>query len=102
MLLRSVDGIAIMTFGIEEEQVSKLVDSQFPLVFVDAGPRRPNVRTLKVNYAEGIRQAVQHLAALGHRAIAFISGPLNMRSAVARRDAFLASMAFSTESKTPI
>jgi LacI family transcriptional regulator len=36
---------------------------------------------------------VQHLAALGHRRIAFISGPLRLRSAVARRDAFLKSMA---------
>jgi LacI family transcriptional regulator len=47
---------------------------------------------VKVNYGEGIREAVQHLAALGHRRIAFISGPLQMRTAVARRDAFLRSM----------
>ena len=93
MLQRNVDGIAIMTFGIEEELVKKLVDNDFPLVFVDAGPKLSNIRVLKVNYAEGIREAVQHLAALGHRAIAFISGPLHLRSAVARRDAFLNSMA---------
>lgn len=92
MLQRNVDGIAVMTFGIEEELVKKLVDIDFPLVFVDAGPKLNNIRVLKVNYAEGIRQAVQHLAALGHRAIAFISGPLHLRSAVARRDAFLSSM----------
>jgi LacI family transcriptional regulator len=93
MLQRSVDGVAIMTFGIEEELVKKLVESQFPLVFIDAGPKLPNIRVLKVNYGEGIREAVQHLAALGHRSIAFISGPLRLRSAVARRDAFLNSMA---------
>ena len=93
MLQRSVDGVAVMTFGIEEDLVKKLVESEFPLVFVDAGPKLPNIRVLKVNYGEGIREAVQHLAALGHRAIAFISGPLRLRSAVARRDAFLNSMA---------
>ena len=93
MLQRNVDGVAVMTFGIEEELVQKLVEREFPLVFVDAGPDLPNIRVLKVNYAEGIREAVQHLAALGHRSIAFIAGPLNMRSAVARRDAFLKSMA---------
>ena len=93
MLQRSVDGVAIMTFGIEEELIQKLVARAFPLVFVDAGPDMPNIRVLKVNYGEGIREAVQHLAALGHRQIAFISGPLQMRSAVARRDAFLSSMA---------
>jgi LacI family transcriptional regulator len=93
MLQRNVDGVAVMTFGIEEELVRKLVEREFPLVFVDAGPDLPNIRVLKVNYGEGIRQAVQHLAALGHRSIAFITGPLRLRSAVARRDAFLRSMA---------
>ena len=68
MLQRNVDGVAVMTFGIEEELVQKLVEREFPLVFVDAGPDLPNIRVLKVNYAEGIRQGVQHLAALGHRA----------------------------------
>ncbi len=93
MLQRNVDGVAVMTFGIEEDLVKKLVESEFPLVFVDAGPKLPNIRVLKVNYGEGIREAVQHLAALGHRAIAFVSGPLRLRSAVARRDAFLSAMA---------
>ncbi len=92
MLQRNVDGVAIMTFGIEEKLIQKLVERAFPLVFVDAGPDLPNIRVLKVNYGEGIRQAVQHLAALRHRQIAFISGPLQMRSAVARRDAFLSAM----------
>ncbi|MDE3150078.1 MAG: LacI family DNA-binding transcriptional regulator [Acidobacteriota bacterium] len=92
MLQRNVDGVALMTFGIEEELVRKLVESEFPLVFVDAGPELPNIRILKVNYEEGIRQAVQHLAALGHRNMAFITGPLHLRSAVARRNAFLNSM----------
>jgi LacI family transcriptional regulator len=93
MLQRNVDGVAVMTFGIEEDLVQKLVEREFPLVFVDAGPDLPNIRVLKVNYGEGIRQAVQHLAALGHRRIAFISGPLRLRSAIARREAFLKSMA---------
>jgi LacI family transcriptional regulator len=92
MLQRNVDGVAVMTFGIEEDLVQKLVEREFPLVFVDAGPDLPNIRVLKVDYGEGIRQGVQHLAALGHRRIAFISGPLRLRSAVARRDAFLKSM----------
>ncbi len=93
MLQRNVDGVAVMTFGIEEDLVKKLVEREFPLVFVDAGPDLPNIRVLKVDYGEGIRQGVQHLAALGHRRIAFITGPLRLRSAVARRDAFLRSMA---------
>lgn len=93
LLQRNVDGVAVMTFGVEEELIQKLVESEFPLVFVDAAPPLPNIHILKVDYAEGIRQGVQHLAALGHRRIAFISGPLAQRSPAARRDAFLKSMA---------
>ena len=93
MLQRSVDGVAVMTFGVEEELVEKLVEHEFPLVFVDAGPDLPNIRLLKVNYGQGIREAVKHLAGLGHRQIAFITGPLHMRTAVARRDAFRSAIA---------
>lgn len=93
LLQRNVDGVAVMTFGIEEDLVQKLVEREFPLVFVDAGPDLPNIHVLKVDYAEGIRQGVQHLAALGHRSVAFISGPLSQRSPKARREAFLKSMA---------
>lgn len=93
LLQRNVDGVAVMTFGVEEELVKKLVEREFPLVFVDAGPDLPNIHILKVDYAEGIRQGVQHLAALGHRNIAFISGPLSQRSPMARRDAFVRAMA---------
>ena len=38
-------------------------------------PDRPGISALKVDYHHGIRQAVQHLAALGHRDISFVSGP---------------------------
>jgi LacI family transcriptional regulator len=93
MVQRGVEGIAVMTFDVDDELIRKLVERAYPLVFVDTGPDLPNVRVVKVNYGEGIREAVQHLAALGHRRIAFISGPLRIRSAVARREAFLKSMA---------
>lgn len=89
MLQRSVDGVAVMTFGIEEEQIERLVAQSFPLVFVDAAPERDNIHILEIDYARGIEQAVEHLLALGHRRIAFISGPLRLRSARARRDAFV-------------
>jgi DNA-binding LacI/PurR family transcriptional regulator len=92
MLQRGVDGVAIMTFGVEEDLVKQLVERDFPLVFVDSGPELANIRLLKVDYGQGIREAVQHLAALGHRQIAFITGPLRLRSAAARREAFTKSM----------
>jgi DNA-binding LacI/PurR family transcriptional regulator len=92
MIERRVEGVAIMTFGMEEVLLEDLKLRKVPLVFVDVGPARPRVSNIRIDYLHGIRQAVQHLAALRHHKIAFISGPLYLKSAEARRQAFLRSM----------
>ncbi len=92
MLERKVEGVAVMTFGIEEPLLDQLARRKVPLVFIDVGPKRPSVSVLKVDYHHGIRQGVQHLAAMGHRDIAFISGPMALHSAQSRRAAFLSSL----------
>jgi len=92
MLERKVEGVAIMTFGLEEPLLDQLAKRKVPLVFIDVGPDRPGVSVLKVDYHHGIRQAVQHLAALGHRHIAFVSGPMRLHSAQSRLAAFSKSM----------
>jgi LacI family transcriptional regulator len=92
MLEHRVEGVAIMTFGMEESLLDDLKLKKVPLVFVDVGPQRPHVSNIRIEYLLGIRQAVQHLAALRHERIGFITGPLTLKSAVARRDAFLQSM----------
>jgi len=92
MLEHRVEGVAIMTFGMEESLLDDLKLRKVPLVFVDVGPQRPHVSNIRIDYQTGIRQAVQHLAALRHERLGFITGPLTLKSAVARRDAFLQSM----------
>lgn len=92
MIERKVEGVAVMTFGIEEPLLEQLAQRNIPLVFIDVGPERPGVSVLKVDYHNGIRQGVQHLAALGHRKIAFISGPARLHSAKSRLTAFTKSL----------
>ena len=92
MLEHRVEGVAVMTFGMEESLLDDLKLRNVPLVFVDVGPPRPRVSNIRIDYLHGIRQAVQHLVALRHERIAFISGPLTLASAVARRDAFIREM----------
>ncbi len=92
MIERRVDGVAILTFGMEETLLEHLRDRKVPLVFIDVGPEIPGVANIRINYLSGIRQAVQHLAALRHSRIAFIAGPQNLRSAGARSEAFKSSM----------
>jgi DNA-binding LacI/PurR family transcriptional regulator len=92
MIERRVDGVAILTFGMEETLIEHLRFRKVPLVFVDVGPEVPGIANIRVNYLNGIRQAVQHLAALRHTRIAFVAGPTHLKSAGARRDAFKVAM----------
>jgi LacI family transcriptional regulator len=92
MIERRVDGVAVITFGMEELLLKHLTFREVPLVFVDVGPQKPRMSNIRIDYLHGIRQAVQHLAALRHQRIAFISGSSELRAAIARRDAFLHSI----------
>jgi len=88
MLERRVEGVAVMTFGAQNPPLDQLAERKVPLVLVDVGPEKPGVSLLKVNYAHGIRQAVQHLAQLGHRNITFVSGPKDLQPVRSRQAAF--------------
>jgi len=93
MLQRKVDGVAIMTSEMEEDLVRVFSKRQIPLVFLDLGTPAPGVNCIRINYPLGVELAVSHLVGLGHRKIAFLSGPLALKSARARLEAFGASRA---------
>ncbi len=88
MLERKVDGVAVMTFGIEGPLLNRFADHGVPLVFMDAAPKGPTMTAVAVDYDTGIQQAVQHLAVLGHRRIGLVSGPVSQQSVARRREAF--------------
>jgi DNA-binding LacI/PurR family transcriptional regulator len=89
MLERKVDGVAVMTFGIEDFLFERFAAGNIPVVFIDAAPPTAHTSFLTVDYRAGIYEGVQHLTVMGHRDIGFISGPLRLRSAQARKTAFL-------------
>lgn len=89
MLERKVDGIAMMTSERDEPLIEQLASRRVPVAFLDVGPARRHFRNIEVNYARGIGEAVDYLMSLGHRRIAFISGPQGLPSAQIRCAAFL-------------
>jgi LacI family transcriptional regulator len=93
MLERRAEGIAMMTVGIEERLQYRSAARKLPMVFLDEGPDESGISLLKVDYGRGIRQAVQHLAVLGHRKIAFVTGPSRLGSPQSRLSAFQHSLA---------
>jgi DNA-binding LacI/PurR family transcriptional regulator len=93
MLQRKVDGVAIMTSEMDEDLVKVFSKRQIPLVFLDIGTPSPGVSCIRIDYPAGVEQAMSHLVGLGHRQIAFVSGPLGLNSARARLEAFCTSRA---------
>lgn len=92
MLERKVDAVAVMTFGNEDFFLDRFDAQRIPTVFIDSSPSRPAKTALDIDYRAGIFESVQHLVVLGHRDIGFISGPLRLHSAQARKNAFLACL----------
>ena len=92
MLERKVDGVAMMTSEMDPGLIKELGKRGVPLVFMDVGQVGPKMSHVAIDYANGIRQAVDHVAALGHKHIGFISGPLDLHSARTRRQAFLEAL----------
>jgi LacI family transcriptional regulator len=89
MIERKIDGVAIMTSEVDPSLTDTLARRKVPLVFLDVGRVGKGVSNVRVDYGEGIAQAVEHLSSLGHHRIAFISGPSLLASARERRDMFI-------------
>ncbi|HUT57194.1 MAG TPA: LacI family DNA-binding transcriptional regulator, partial [Phycisphaerae bacterium] len=92
MIENKVRGVAVMTSELPRDLAADLAAHQVAVVFLDMGSVEPYISNIRVDYARGIRQAIDYLFELGHRDFAFIAGPQNLRSAVVRREAFLAAL----------
>ena len=99
MLERKVEGVAVLTFGEEEPVLDQLAFHDVPIVLAEFKLSEPKASTIVLDYSTGIRAAVAHLAALGHRKIAFLAGPHKLHSAITRQNEFQNAM---QESKLPI
>ena len=89
MLERKVDGVAMMTSEMDAGLIKELSKRNVPLVFMDVGQIGPRMSHVSIDYGNGVRQAVDHIVAEGHKHVAFITGPLELHSARTRRQAFV-------------
>ncbi|MGH9354435.1 MAG: LacI family DNA-binding transcriptional regulator [Terriglobia bacterium] len=87
MIENKVRGVAVMTSEFSVALTVELTANRVAVVFLDEGTVQPYTSCIRVNYSEGIYEAIHHLVELGHREIAFIAGPQSLRSAVTRRKA---------------
>jgi LacI family transcriptional regulator len=88
MMERRVEGLAILSFEKEISLIEVFRGRNLPIAVLDREYSEPFLKTVCIDYRHGVRQAVQHLAALGHVRTALITGPARLKTAVARKIAF--------------
>jgi LacI family transcriptional regulator len=96
MVERSVDGVAILASDVDPKLLTELSRRRQPVVLLDVGKGNRLTSIIQVDYKQGIQQAVQHLTTLGHKSLAYIAGPNDLRSAAIRKQAFLDALSVTT------
>lgn len=87
---RQVEGIAALTFGMEDQLANTLID--VPVVYAGADHDLPGVRNVRINYLPGFKDAIKHLVDFGHQRIGYLSGRLSWSSMRTRLDALRKAM----------
>jgi LacI family transcriptional regulator len=92
MRARQVDGFISATARLDRQLLAEIAASGTPLVLVNRSLEDGSVPAVTVNDRQGIRLAVEHVAALGHQRIAHVAGPQNTSTGHRRYLGFLEAM----------
>ncbi len=89
MLLRRVDGVAMLASEFEAAPLESLVRNRIPVVTADRNHTANGMSDVAVDFAGGMAQIVAHLKDLGHRQIGFIGGSPGLVTSRIRKESFL-------------
>lgn len=89
MLLRRVDGVALLTSELEAAPLESLVQNRIPVVTTDHYRTAPGMSDIVVDFPDGMAKLVAHLKSLGHRDLGFIGGTEGLVTSRVRRESFL-------------
>jgi LacI family transcriptional regulator len=92
LVARQVDGFILATARREDPIVRSAATAGTPLVLVNRMTDDLLVSSVAPDDYAGIRAAVSHLVALGHRHIAHLAGPQELSTGYQRRAAFVTAM----------
>jgi LacI family transcriptional regulator len=90
---RRVDGLILATAHREDALIAECRADDIPLVLVNRTVDDRAVSAVVVDDATGIRLAIEHLAGLGHRAIAHLAGPQDLSTGRQRQRSFAKALA---------
>ena len=83
LLARKVDGIILLSGRISDDTILQFANHR-PIVSTGRSLHTKNAIGFKIDNEYGAHLAVRHLIELGHRRIAFVSGPANHTDAMER------------------
>jgi LacI family transcriptional regulator len=89
MLLRRVDGVAMLASEFESAPLESLVRNRIPVVTADRCQTANGMSDIAVDFAGGMAQIIAHLKQLGHRQIGFIGGSPGLATSRIRKESFL-------------
>src|SRR6201999_1764094 len=92
MLIRQVDGIALLAAEIESEPIEALIHHRVPLVTMDRRVVEPGLSDVMIDYISGMYEAINHLRDLGHQRVAYIGGSSGLTISDHRITAFRKAM----------
>lgn len=92
MLVRQVDGVALLASEIETEPIETMIRNRVPLVTMDRRQVGQGLSDVSVNYVTGMNQAVELLKELRHQKIGYIGGSSGLSISDHRIQAFMTAL----------
>jgi LacI family transcriptional regulator len=92
MRARHVDGMVLATAHLSDPLLADATRAGLPVVLMNRMAQDHSLDSVSVDNERGMRMAVAHLAAEGHRRIAHIAGPQEVSTGLSRYRGFLSAM----------
>jgi DNA-binding LacI/PurR family transcriptional regulator len=92
MLLRRVDGVALLASEYETERFESLIRNRIPVVTLDRRKTAKGLSDVAIDFESGMEQAVRYLRELGHKRIGFLGGGAGIATSRVRQEAFVRAL----------
>jgi LacI family transcriptional regulator len=92
MRARHVDGMVLATAHLSDPLLTEAARAGLPVVLMNRMAQDHNLDSVSVDNEGGMRMAVAHLAAEGHKRIAHIAGPQEVSTGLSRYRGFMSAM----------
>jgi len=91
LLERRIDGLIVASSRTTEEYAAQLASEDVPVVCIN-GPRGQFGHAVQIDHRVGARLAIEHLATLGQRRIAHVTGPAGVPTRAERLASYRAAL----------